>query len=169
MLAGLFEPTQGRRALRMKVLLLALAVIVLGVFAAQGSAARPTVEEFDFSFTDTESCPGVTIEIAGSERDIILSETEDQVIVHVNVVQTLSANGKTLIDNDAFNVVIDFAEGLATYRGVVFNIQAPGVGVVLMDVGRLIVNEEGEVIFQGGPHPAFFGDVEGLCSYLADP
>lgn len=155
--------------MNVKALLLALAVIVLGVFAAQASAARPTVEEFTFSDTDTETCPGVTIEVAGSGRDIILKETEDLVVVHENLVVTLTANGKTLRDHEAFNVVLDLAEGVFTYRGAVFNIQAPGVGNLLMDVGRLIFTEEGEVIFQGGPHPAFFGDVEGFCSYLADP
>jgi hypothetical protein len=38
-----------------------------------------------------------------------------------------------------------------------------------MDVGIIIFDDEGNVIHQGGPHPAFFGDFQGFCDYLADP
>ena len=148
-----------------KLALIIATVAALGVVAGQAAADPPRVEEFSGSFTDT-SC-GFPIEGSFEGRDIVIEDSEDFVHVHTNVVVTLTANGKTLIDNDAFTFIAE--EGTESYRGAVFNIQAPGVGKLLMDVGILIVDEEGNVIFQGGPHPAFYGDVEALCAYFADP
>jgi hypothetical protein len=99
----------------------------------------------------------------------VFADTPDLLAFHETSVNTVTANGKTLVDNDSFNVVVDRTSGVATYRGVVFNIQAPGVGSLLMDTGILIFDAQGNVLFQGGPHPAYHGDVAGYCEYLADP
>jgi hypothetical protein len=153
-----------------KLAVLALAVVGLAsASTASASAAAPERESFSFTFTQTQMCPGITIEGVVTGTEIFLQETPELVVRHENAVTTLAANGKTLTDNDAFNVVVDLANGVFTYRGVVFNIQAPGVGRLLMDVGILIFDAGGNVFFQGGPHPAFYGDVAALCEYLADP
>jgi hypothetical protein len=92
--------------------------------------------------------------------------------VHVAFLAHLSANGKTVTDNDHFTVMFDPTTTVTKFVGTVFNIQAPGVGKLLVDAGNLIYDTSTDpptVIHIGGPHPAFFGDVAGLCDYLADP
>ena len=146
-----------------------VALVIAGLAAGNARADPPSIVPFSFSFTDTDTCPGIAIDVTVSGRDIILEETDDFVRFHEDAVGIASANGKTLIDNDHFNVQLDFANGVSRFTGAVFNIQAPGVGNLLMDVGIIIFDDEGNVIHQGGPHPAFFGDFQGFCDYLADP
>jgi hypothetical protein len=143
-------------------------LVLTGLVAGTARADRPQVETFSGSFTDTGTCPGITIETTFDIRLIIFEESEDTFVAHHDEIYTLTANGKTLIDNDHFNT--RFTGDVLRYTGAVFNIQGPGAGKLLMDVGILIFNgETGEVIFQGGPHPAFYGDFQALCDYLADP
>ena len=148
---------------------LLVGVVAAALCAGTAAAGPPRIEPFSGSFVDTSTCPGITITSTFSGRDIILEETETSFTFHEDVVYTLTANDKTLTDNDHFTAQFDFVNGVFRYAGAVFNIQAPGVGKVLMDVGIIIFDENGNVIHQGGPHPAFFGDVQGLCDYLADP
>ncbi len=157
----------------MRRLAVAIAITVgvplTGLVAEPAKAASPTVVPFSGSFTVTDVCPGITIEATYAGRDIVLEETDELLVLHEDVVTTFEANGKTLTDNDHFNLQLDLTSGVSRNTGVVFNIQAPGVGNVLMDVGILVFDENDNVIFQGGPHPGFYGDVEGFCAYFADP
>jgi hypothetical protein len=148
---------------------LLVGVVAAALFAGTAAADRPRVESFSGSFGDTSTCPGITITATFAGRDIILEETETSLTFHEDVVYTLTANDKTLTDNDHFTAQFDFVNGEFRYAGAVYNIQAPGVGKVLMDVGILVFDENGNVVHQGGPHPGFYGDVQGLCDYFADP
>jgi hypothetical protein len=144
------------------------------MFAAIASAAPPTKESFTFSdtFVDTNTCPGVSINTSFIETDTIITFSATRVQVHVAFLAHLSANGKTVTDNDHFTVMFDPTTTVTKFVGTVFNIQAPGVGKLLVDAGNLIYDTSTDpptVIHIGGPHPAFFGDVAGLCDYLADP
>jgi hypothetical protein len=51
--------------------------------------------------------------------------------------------------------------------GLVFRDSAPGVGVVLMDRGRLVFDGNGELVFEARPHPQLHDDFGELCSALA--
>ena len=152
---------------------LGLAFIAL-MFAAIASAAPPTKESSTFSdtFVDTDTCPGVSINTSLTETDTIITFSATRVQFHVKSIFQLSANGKTLTDNDDFTIMFDPTTTVFKYVGTVFNIQAPGVGNLLVDAGNLIFDVSTDpptVTHIGGPHPAFFGDVAGLCDYLADP
>jgi hypothetical protein len=149
-----------------------LVAVVLGVIAASAlagtaKAAAPTVEPIEYSFVDDESCPGISIEVNGTGQALIFEETEDTFVAHFNIYETDTANGKTVVNNQAYNV--RFTANIARYTGTVFNIQAPGAGNVLTDAGILIFNADtGEILFQGGPHPAYTS-LQSLCDYFADP
>jgi hypothetical protein len=150
---------------------LGLAVLM---FAAIASAAPPTKESTTFSdtFVDTDTCPGVSIDTSFTETDTIITFSDTRLQFHVKSIYQLSANGKTLTDNDSFTIMFDPTTTVQKYVGTVFNIQAPGVGNLLVDAGNIIFDFSTDpftVIHIGGPHPAFFGDVAGLCDYLADP
>jgi hypothetical protein len=150
---------------------LGLAVLT---FAAIASAAPPTIESNTFSdtFVDTDTCPGLSIDVSLTETDTIITFSETRVQFHVRSLFQLSANGKTLTDNDDFTIMFDPTTTVFKYVGTVFNIQAPGVGNLVVDAGDIIFDVSTDpptVIHIGGPHPGFFGDVAGLCNYLADP
>ena len=43
----------------------------------------------------------------------------------------------------------------------------PDGGTIIADVGRLVFDAEGNVIFEAGPHPALHGDFAALCAALS--
>ncbi len=55
--------------------------------------------------------------------------------------------------------------GPATYTGQAINVVIPGTGVVLHDVGKIVIGQGG-LIFEGGPHDLFHGDTGALCEAL---
>jgi hypothetical protein len=70
------------------------------------------------------------------------------------------------------NKFYDFQNQTLAEVGLVFRDSGPGVGVVLMDRGRLIwnIDANGEMVgpptFEAGPHPELHGDFGGLCAAL---
>jgi hypothetical protein len=85
---------------------------------------------------------------------------------------TLSANGIELRAASTDNKFYDLQNQTLTEVGLVFSYSAPGVGVILMDRGRLIFNIDtngepfGPPVFEAGPHPLLHGDLRGLCAEL---
>lgn len=144
-----------------------LLTLVLAGLGAQGARADPpTVHTFSGTSIDTELCPGITITETFTAREIVLQDSPGAFVDHINQIVTLQANGKTLTDNDAFNRRITGEDTRVT--GTDTNIQVPGGGNVLVNAGIIIFDANG-IIFEGGPHPLFHGDVGGLCDYLRDP
>ncbi len=90
----------------------------------------------------------------------------------IHVTGTLSANGIELRFASSDNKFSDFQNQTLVEVGLVFRDSGPGVGVVLMDRGRLIwnVDANGEMVgsptFEAGPHPELHGDVGSLCAAL---
>lgn len=84
----------------------------------------------------------------------------------------LSANGIELRTFSNDHKFFDLRTQTMTELGVVSRISAPGLGVLLMDRGRLIwnidANDEtvGAPIFEAGPHPVLHGDTRGFCAAL---
>jgi hypothetical protein len=79
-----------------------------------------------------------------------------------------SVTGKELPTTPFHNsALIDPTTHLFAYAGVIYRVTVPGSGLVFIDAGRTVLNQEsGEVTFQAGPHQAFDGDVDGLCAAL---
>jgi hypothetical protein len=84
----------------------------------------------------------------------------------------LSANGIELRFASSDNKFFDLQNQTLAEVGLVFRYSAPGVGVVLMDRGRLVwnVDDNGEMVgtptFEAGPHPGLHGDLGGTCAAL---
>jgi hypothetical protein len=154
-----------RNLARGTTLLLTLVLAGLGAQAAR--ADPPTVHTFSSTGTDTELCPGITITETVTAREIVLQDSPGVFVDHINQIVTLQANGKTLTDNDAFNRQI--TGDVTRVTGTDTNIQVPGGGNVVVNAGIIIVDANGIITFEGGPHPLYHGDVGGLCDYLRDP
>ena len=66
------------------------------------------------------------------------------------------------------NVVVDFSTTppQGANMGVIYRLTVPGAGAVFLDVGRIVLDRQGNVYFQAGPHQFFDGEVEALCAAM---
>src|SRR5262249_18347832 len=132
-------------------------VALLATGAAVASAASPTKEVHfsSFSFTDTTTCPGITITQSNEERDTVIEFSSTSVHVQRHGVATLKANGKTLTSNFSAMIFLDPTTTVAKVAGTVYNIQVPGLGHVLLDAGNIVMDfstDPPTVLHEGGPH-----------------
>ena len=81
---------------------------------------------------------------------------------------TNSVTGKAYPMDFHNNVVVDFSTNppQAANMGVIFRLIVPGAGAVFLDVGRIVLDRQGNVYFEAGPHQFFDGDLEGLCAAM---
>jgi hypothetical protein len=90
-----------------------------------------------------------------------------RVQIHENIEGTFSANGITLREIERGQIFRDRVEGTDTEIGLLFRVFLPGGGTAIADVGRLVFDAEGNLIFEAGPHPALHGDFAALCAALS--
>ena len=154
-------------------------------FAAPALAAPPTtevttVELGEFASVDTELC-GFPImfdesgtfkvttfyDAEGNRVRTILSNFSDRYTA------TATANGKTLATNYPLVVITSIEndeDDLRIELGLRNAYTVPGSGVVLLDAGRVIIDQAtDEVLFEAGPHQFLNGDADAFCDYFADP
>jgi len=148
------------------------AAVVLLAAAATAAAARPEITRFSFedNYLDMNTCPGMSLDtrLQGSVVLQLLSPTRVQ--VHQRLIYTVTANGKTFVDNESFTDFTDPTTGVQKFAGRVVNIQVPGRGNVLADAGVLIFDPTTDpwtVLHVGGHHSLFYDGYGALCDYLA--
>lgn len=156
----------------LRVLLVLVAVGLGGIGANAAAADTPVKDVFfdSFTFEDTSTCPGLTIVQHNEERDTITEFSPTKLRVQRHGVATLSANGKTLTSNFSAQIFQDTATTEVRVTGTVYNIQVPGRGNILLDVGNVVFDFSTDpltVLHLAGPHQQFSGDVGELCGYLA--
>ena len=78
--------------------------------------------------------------------------------------------GLTVRDEGYFNVTIDVDANTLTQNGVIWNLNVPGQGVIVLDVGTLVFDRATwDILHEGGPHQVLHGLVDpeaALCSAL---
>ena len=81
---------------------------------------------------------------------------------------TNSVTGKAYPMDFHNNVVVDFSTTppQAALMAVIFRLIVPGAGAVFLDVGRIVVDRQGNIYFQAGPHQFFDGDLDSLCAAM---
>jgi hypothetical protein len=85
--------------------------------------------------------------------------------VEKNTTGTFSGNGLVVNQAEHTITVFDLTKGTEIDLGLVFRIFGSN-GTLQMDVGRLVFDADGNVIFEAGPHPALHGDFSALCAAL---
>jgi hypothetical protein len=112
----------------------------------------------------------ILFEVSGIQTIQVLYDAAGNPIrvqVHGNIEGTVSANGITLREIERGQIFYDLTDGSQTLVGLVFRVFLPHGGTVIADVGRLVFDAEGNVIFEAGPHPALHGDFAALCAALS--
>jgi hypothetical protein len=111
----------------------------------------------------------VTVDSTGTRTIQVLFDQSGNPIrlqVHINATGTMSANGIVLQEADHGSEFIDLVSGNETDVGLVFREVLRGLGIVIMDRGRVTVAPDGSVLFEAGSHPALDGDFASLCAAL---
>ena len=159
------SPLSGAMLRARWLLLIVVAVALLALPVAASAAAPPLIEEFhnEVSSPFQGPCPnGVTLLFAFTE-DVRVVTFFDQAgnpvrllvtFNHVGVV-TNPATGQSVEDLGHGTAIVDLVKGTESDVGMLFTSTVPGVGVVFHDVGRVVTDAEGNVIFEAGPHDIF--------------
>jgi hypothetical protein len=161
------------RVIRRAAMLAGLAAVAFaGANAPSALASAPTFQKFQGSFTDvnTETCgfPITLQENFTADVQFFYSQ-QGSLIRSLNHIQergTDSANGVTLSDDADFTHTFDFTTGINGDLGVITHVIIPNGGTVLIDAGRVLSDDQGNLLFVAGNHQMISGDVSAYCAAL---
>jgi hypothetical protein len=160
----------------MKNLILALALVAALATAAVASADAPTIvqQTLHRSIPNFIQCPGFTV--AGEfdvERTVMTFVDQNgkpiRQVTHVHFVGTLTntSTGKSIPDEGNQIVTADLVTGTSTTDGRVRVDTIPGEGVILAQVGRVVRDAAGNLIFFAGQNDFVTRDFDQFCAYMA--
>jgi hypothetical protein len=164
------------------VVLLALAVVGFAVMAAGADASiTTTVTTVDYGYPDTTMC-GFELDwtVQGSFKDTFYYNTSGQLVKLIEtpfggpltVTVTNPANGKTArTQSDALVTVATFnPDGsliAVSHSGIDAHMVMRGAGPILVQVGTVAYDTQGNILRIGGPHQYISGDFAGFCAAMA--
>jgi hypothetical protein len=164
------------------ILPLVLAASLSGVGVASAQSAASTTHTFvylDESFTDTELCGfQLNFQLQGKFQLTDFFDASGTLVKEISAgpstfTLTNPANGKTATTTSTWANITTFnpdgSINTVTQSGLIANFVLPGVGTIVMDVGTVQFDSEGNIVFVRGPHQLLMGDIEGFCDALADP
>jgi hypothetical protein len=140
---------------------LGLMTVLAGPVAAQ--AAVPIHGTFSSTevFVDADVCApeGFAVDVIQTEAGAFTiffnaDGSFKQAIVNVSYDAIISANGHTIHETDRW-VEYFYPDG-SRLVGLTVHIKGPG-GIVQLDAGEIVFNEDGTVSYIHGPHPQFEG------------
>ena len=76
-----------------------------------------------------------------------------------------TANGLA-VDTAGAGLSIFDLHGGETDAGINIRVSLPGGGTPYLDRGRLVFDDNGNLVSEAGPHPSLSGDIDGLCAAL---
>jgi hypothetical protein len=147
-------------------------------FVATATASSPTSvdEAFHRSIPNFISCPGFSVR---GEFDVSRTVTTFydengsaiRQVTHVHFTGTLtnSLSGKTIDDAGNQIVSTDLTDGTSAVLGRVRVVTIPGEGEIFAQVGRLVRDGAGNVIFSAGQQDGVTGNFGEFCAYMATP
>jgi hypothetical protein len=164
----------GRPMRKLIIISLAAALAVLAPTAALATPPDTGRIPHEDHFIDEGASAAcgfpVQVDVSGVQTFQVLYDAAGNPIrlqIHGNLEGTFSANGITLRQIERGQIFIDLVEGTETKVGLVFRVFLPDGGTVIADVGRLVFDAEGNLVFEAGPHPALHGDFAALCAALS--
>ena len=157
---------------RSKRFMLGAAIVAALASSANAPAAPPDITRFSFedAYVDTQTCPGMLLDTDLEGHVTVRELSPTRVQVHQRLVFTVTANGRTIVDNETYTEFANPETGVSRFAGTTINIQIPGHGNVLADRGTITIDfttDPWTVLHEGGPHPLFHEGYGALCDYLA--
>jgi hypothetical protein len=163
----------GRMFRRAAILAGLVTVGLVGVNAPFALAAEPTFQQFQGSFTDvdTQTCGfPITIDKNFTTDVQFFYDQQGSLIrslAHIQLRGTDSANGVSLPDTADFTHTYDFTTGINGDLGVTTRVIIPNGGTVLIAAGRVLSDDQGNLLFEAGHDPVISGDIPAYCAALA--
>ena len=170
--------TPTRRRSARSLLAMALGLGLVAAISAPAMAAQPTVTSRNVEFSvldeiDTESCPGLTIEVdlTGVRNRTEYYDNEGNLIREIINVRYWFTF--TNVDDPSLvvkspghrHITFDYVNDLFTDTGVYRSGTMPGAGNVLLVAGRVVSTLETEELISATPHAVeFLGE---FCEALA--
>jgi hypothetical protein len=158
----------------MSRLLITAAVAALslaGSSAAVAGIPTKTTDVANFSFVDDETC---AFPLDGTLQRDRTSTTYDNgdVRLHIDLVLTMKANGKSWVDRDAYNIFIAADSNVWEIVGTFTHTRAVGGGTIFLESGRIAYDVATDTIADDHPGPHGTGAdsdayTTALCEALA--
>jgi hypothetical protein len=153
----------------------AAAAVALAIASTAAAMAPTSVDEsFHRSIPNFVACPGFTVR---GEFDVSRTVTTfydndgaiDRQVTHVHFTGELisTATGKSIADEGNQIVIDDRTDGTTATVGRVRVVTVPHEGEILAQVGRVVRDESGNVIFIAGQQDFQTRNFEGFCAYMA--
>ena len=142
---------------------------------APSAYASPTTGHFEFEYTHVDegasaACgfPVTFDQLDRATYELFYDHQGNIIRAQVQTLTsgTVTANGITLLEHGRENNFYDAVTGTQMDASLEFRVWLPGLGVVIMDRGRLLFDPDGNVVFEAGPHPALEGAFSALCEAL---
>jgi hypothetical protein len=138
------------------------------------SARQPAIGTFPIN--DTNVDPGVTAtcgftvtetDTGAGRYEVFFDSTGTPIRAQVeqNYTGVFTANGLT-VDTAGAGLSIFDLNGGETDAGMIIRVSLPGGGILYADRGRLVFDDNGNLVSEAGPHPSLHGDIDGLCAAL---
>jgi hypothetical protein len=147
-----------------------------GESRALAPASKPLRQTFDFPFAFEFDCGSFTGLSSGrifGHETFFFDKDGNPLPFHFHVQYqatiTNTATGKTLADNSSYNGTLDLVTGVLEVNGRIYNVKDRENGIRIKDIGRIVFDAEGNIIFEAGRHDVDgFGDPTALyCAALA--
>jgi hypothetical protein len=149
-------------------LTVAIAVSVLGAWApAHADGPERVVVPIDTILVDDTTCDFPFVEeftgrlVFLNFRDEAGNLVTQKVHVEARGTITNPATGETVPVQEILNAFLDFEEGIRTWAGMRLKVTIPGLGSALVDIGRVIFDSSGNIVFEAGSHQ--------LCTRTSKP
>jgi hypothetical protein len=145
----------------------------LGLFAAAPAAADPpettiilfddlTIEDFTCGFLIVEVFDG-TVKIT-TYVDDEGNPTRVRIAALFQGTLTNPDTSESIRGQQELIIFVDLEESRETWAGLRFRAVFAGAGAVLLDAGRLVFDETGEILFEAGPHQVVHNDFAAYCA-----
>ena len=144
-------------------------------FVATAAASSPTSvsEAFHRSIPNFIPCPGFTVrgEFDVSRTVMTFYDSDGAIarqVTHVHFTGTLTnaVTGKSIPDEGNQVVIVDRTDGTTATIGRVRVVTVPGEGEILAQVGRLVRDASGNVIFIAGQQDFQTRNFDEFCAYM---
>jgi hypothetical protein len=153
----------------------ALAVAAVGMLllftSTAAFAAPPVVSTREVSGTGTFSCGSFEVqeEYTYRVRTTRFYDNQGSLVRGISHLSwkgylTNTTTGQTLMDHTERINHVDFTTYNYSSTGLLWGITVPGRGIVVQDIGRLVFDENGNIIFQAGTFQVLYGGYDVVCA-----
>lgn len=151
----------------------ALCALALAPPAVAVPPEKVVIEDLHIEQVDSSSCDFPFLEVFDGRVTITTFFDNEgnpiRVTFHLPFHGTLTneATGESVSADQVLQETDDLEEGTVSWLGLRFRVTFPGLGVVLLDAGKIVFAADGNVVFEAGPHQVVNGDFAGFCAALA--